>query len=74
MADEIKMSEEELGAVTCAAVAVGAAAGAVAVLAAIGYAAYKGYEALAESDVKITLKVEEGGAASKALPAAGGEA
>jgi len=57
MADTEELSDREIG-IGCA----GALLGAAAAVAAIGYAAYKTYEAVADSDTKITLKIEEGSA------------
>jgi len=66
--NEITISEEELGALTCATVAAGVVVGVLGTAAALGYAAYKTYQALADSDAKITLTIEDGAAGQKALP------
>jgi len=57
MADTEEYTDREV-AIGCG----GAFLGAAATLAVIGYAAYKTYEAVANSDTKITLKIEEGAA------------
>jgi len=58
--NEITMTEEELGSFACGIVAVGVVVGAVGTVAAIGYTVYKAYQALADSDIKIILTIEEG--------------